>query len=199
MKERRGYIGLLLLAFFLLSSCNLKSDLREKYKFEEKVSYDNYQDALRANDFQAAHDFLEEMQGTKDYEKAYDEVFNAEALFLCANGDKTSLDRIIFLLSSVPIEGTPVPEGTTFKSRYDVRDMADGHNRYIHSVTKYNQKCSMLIDLAISKHSDSLVERIMPLFKAVPMALDNASDTVQTMQYSWADRDRAIEKVEQAK
>jgi len=199
MKERRGYIGLLLLAFFLLSSCNLKSDLREKYKFEEKVSYDNYQDALRANDFQAAHDFLEEMQGTKDYEKAYDEVFNAEALFLCANGDKTSLDRIIFLLSSVPIEGTPVPEGTTFKSRYDVRDMADGHNHYIHSVTKYNQKCSMLIDLAISKHSDSLVERIMPLFKAVPMALDNASDTVQTMQYSWADRDRAIEKVEQAK
>ena len=198
MKERRGYIGIIMFAFFLLSSCNLKSDLREKYKSEEKVSYDNYQDALRANDFQAAHEFLEDMQGMNDYEKAYDEVFNAEALFLCANGDKTSLDRIIFLLSSVPIEGTPVPEGTTFKSRYDVRDMADGHNRYIHSVTKYNQKCSMLIDLAISKHNERLVECIMPLFKAVPMALNNASDTVLTMKYSWAERDRAKEKLEKS-
>ena len=198
MKGQRRYIIILMATIFVLPSCNLKSDLKEKYKSEEKVSYDNYQDALRANDFQAAHEFLEDMQGTKDYEKAYDEVFNAEALFLCANGDKTSLDRIIFLLSSVPIEGTPVPEGTVFKSRYDVRDMADGHNRYIHSVTKYNQKCSMLIDLAISKHNESLAECIMPLFKAVPMSLENVSDSVQTMQYSWADRDRAKEKYEKS-
>lgn len=199
MSIRIGYIFILLASFFLLTSCNLKSDLKEKYKSEEVVSYDNYQDALRANDFEAAHKMLEEMQSEANYEKAYDEVFNAEALYLCANGDKSSLDRIVFLLSSVPLEGVPVPEGTTFKSRYDVRELADGHNRYIHSVTKYNQKCSMLIDLAISKHNESLAKRIMPLFKAVPIALDNAYDSVQTMQYSWADRDRAKEKVEQSK
>lgn len=199
MSRRIGYIHILLATLFLLPSCNLKSDLKEKYKSEEKICYDNYQDALRANDFEAAHKMLKGIQDKADYEKAYDEVFNAEALYLCANGDKSSLDRIVFLLSSVPLEGVPVPEGTTFKSRYDVRDMADGHNRYIHSVTKYNQKCNMLIDLAISKHNESLAERIMPLFKAVPMALDNASDTVQTMQYSWADKDRAKEKVEQSK
>ena len=195
MKGQRRYIIILMATIFVLPSCNLKSDLKEKYKSEEKVSYDNYQDALRANDFQAAHEFLEDMQGTKDYEKAYDEVFNAEALYLCANGDKSSLDRVVFLLSSVPIEGTPVPEGTAFKDRYDMRKMEDGHNLYIRSVTKYNQKCSMLIDLAISKHNEGLAERIMPLFKAVPMSLENVSDSVQTMQYSWADRDRAKEKL----
>lgn len=199
MNIRPDYIYVLLASFFLLSSCNLKSDLKEKYKSEEVVSYDNYQDALRANDFEAAHKFLEEMRGKPGYEKAYDEVFNAEALYLCAIGDKTSLDRIVFLLSSVPIVGTPVPEGTTFKSKYDISDMADGHSQYIHSVTKYNQKCNMLIDLAISKNSHALAERIMPLFKAVPMTLDNVSDSVLVMQYTWADRDRAKEKVEQLK
>lgn len=190
---------MLLASIFFLSACNLKSELKEKYKTEEEVSYDNYQDALRANDFEAAHEFLEGMRGKSGYEKAYDEVFNAEALYLCAIGDKTSLDRIVFLLSSVPIEGTPVPEGTSFKSKYDVRDMSDGHSQYIHSVTKYNQKCNMLIDLAISKNNHALAERIMPLYKAVPIALDNVSDSVRVMQYTWADRDRAKEKVEQLK
>ena len=56
----------------------------------------------------------------------------------------------------------------------------------------------MLIDLAISKHNESLAECIMPLFKAVPMSLENVSDSVQTMQYSWADRDRAKEKYEKS-
>ena len=198
MKERRGYIIILMATLFLLPSCNLKSDLKEKYKSEEKVSYDNYQDALRANDFEAAHKFLEKMRGKPGYEKAYDEVFNAEALYLCANGDKSSLDRVVFLLSSVPVEGTPVLEGTAFKDRYDMRKMEDEHNLYIRSVTKYNQKCSMLIDLAISKHNEGLAERIMPLFKAVPMSLENVSDSVQTMQYSWVDRDRAKEKYEKS-
>lgn len=195
MNIRRRHFLMLLATVAMLTGCNLKSDLKEKYKTEEVVSYDNYQDALRANDFEAAHELLEGMQGKPDYEKAYDEVFNAEALYLCANGDKSSLDRVVFLLSSVPIEGTPVPEGTAFKDRYDMRKMEDGHNLYIRSVTKYNQKCSMLIDLAISKHNEGLAERIMPLFKAVPMSLENVSDSVQTMQYSWADRDRAKEKM----
>lgn len=195
MNIRGRQLLMLLAVVAMLTACNLKSDLKEKYKTEEVVSYDNYQDALRANDFEAAHELLEEMRGKPDYEKAYDEVFNAEALYLCANGDKSSLDRVVFLLSSVPIEGTPVPEGTAFKDRYDMRKMEDGHNLYIRSVTKYNQKCNMLIDLAISKHNEGLAERIMPLFKAVPMSLENVSDSVQTMQYSWADRDRAKEKM----
>ena len=199
MNKYLRHIVMLLATMSLLSACNLKSNLKEKYKTEEEVSYDNYQDALRANDFEAAHEFLEGMRGKSGYEKAYDEVFNAEALYLCAIGDKTSLDRIVFLLSSVPIEGTPVPEGTTFKSKYDISDMTNGHKQYIHSVTKYNQKCNMLIDLAISKNNHALAERIMPLFKAVPMTLDNVSDSVQVMQYTWTDRDRAKEKVEQLK
>ena len=61
MNIRGRQLLMLLAVVAMLTACNLKSDLKEKYKTEEVISYDNYQDALRANDFEAAHELLEGM------------------------------------------------------------------------------------------------------------------------------------------
>lgn len=198
----------------------------------------SYQEAARAHDFEKAHQILDQIQedylsesnsfdkvDKKDkYEKAFDYVFNAEAMYLCARGDKQSIDRIVFLVSEIPVEGTPIIEGTKYKpTMYTSYKFSESHDIYIRYATRVNQKCDNMIDLAISNHNYYLVEKILPLYKKIPEAviIERDKDAEQkelnkkkkqgyhsivitplykehTMSYSDADRKRAVEKINKA-
>lgn len=111
-------------------------------------------------------------------------IFNSEAMYLCAKGDKASLDRIIFLLSSVPIRGV----GGVAGNYYDNRET----EKYSKSALEFNQKCDLLIDLAIANRKYDLTERVIPLFKSIPI------DKNSRIFYSDSIRDNAIKKVNEA-
>lgn len=200
-----------------------------------KPKYKTYQEAARAYDFEAAHQMLDELHeeyvesGTlswankdkkKKYDDAFDYVFNAEAMYLCAKGDKESLDRIIFLLSNIPVEGAAIPEGTQYKETDELFSQRDDHELYINYATRHNQKCNTLIDLAIANHLYPLAERVLPLLKDVPEPIKGREDDfdeetrlykenhgkrtfsgiykTQVITYSRIDRERAKEKVQNA-
>ena len=149
---------------------------------DSKAKYNSYQEAARAYDFEAAHRFLDEMNNAPsppsgmtygDWEvkkkEAFDYIFHAEAMYLCAKGDLESINRLTFLLTDIPIKGSAIPEGTEYKSKYDFdMDRLKEHSEYIENATKFNQKCSELIDLAISNRNYTIVEKVLPLYKPVP-------------------------------
>lgn len=199
----------------------------------KKAKYDTYQEAARAYDFEAAHKIVDELHDEyvsagssflsrdeqKKYEAAFDYVFNAEAMFLCAQGDKESLDRIVFLLSNIPVEGMAIPEGTQYKETDELYDQRDNHDLYTRYATRFNQKCNTLIDLAIAHRIRSLAERVLPLYKDVPEPIKGREHDVdaealakkanpnrstpdiyksQIITYSRSDKEAATAKVQKA-
>lgn len=205
---------------------NLK--LKKYFKFG---GYESYQEAARAYDFKAAHKILDELQEDylsekssskkekkKDiYDRACDDLFKYEALYLCSKGDKESLDRVVFLLSEFPIEGNALPEGTkyTYDLEFGFHDEEDSqynqHNLYIKSVSRFNQACNILLDLSIAQHIFSLAEKVLPLFKSVPFPIEDFETDIEAtkksgetiykrheMKYSWKEKESAIEKINKA-
>lgn len=140
--------------------------------------------ASMSYDFNKAHEKLIELKskikdldypskGEELYHETFNYIFNAEAMYLCAKGDNESIDRLVFLLASIPIEGLAVPEGTEYESWVNVKG-SDNHERYINFSRSFNQKCDILIDLAISNHNYRIIERIIPLYKLVPDELKDS-------------------------
>lgn len=219
--------------FFLLALCQLLcigciDSTKNNSNPKAARKYISYQQAARAYDFEAAHQILDEMNNRLDLpdgmcvgeweekkEEAFDYIFNAEAMYLCSRGDKESIDRLTFLLTEIPIKGVAIPEGTEYKSEYDFDiERKSAHSEYISYATRFNQKCSSLIDLAISNHNYIIVEKVLPLFKSVPNPFTEDSKEVvedqgfrisvstkyrkQRLTYTNAMRDMAISKVNKA-
>lgn len=187
----------------------------------QSVAYETYQDAARAHDYEAAHRILDkmledyhnkevtpysnswfssnkrhekELQEKKEmltaYQEGVDYVYNSEILYLCSLGDKQSIERIAFLLSEIKMEGIPIPEGTKYDYNYD----KDKHNAYTESILKFNKMCDMIIEMAITKHSFILAERIIPLYKDVP----NKPRYGDVVNYSSMPKETAINKINKA-
>jgi hypothetical protein len=151
----------------------------------QKISIECKSAAMN-RDFTLAHELLNQLEsdyisyegGYKDkkekkrkrYEDTFDYVFNEEAMYLCSEGDKESIDRITFLLSSIPISGVAIPEGTVYRS--NASDLSEetvkNNEEYTIYAIKFNQKCDILIDLAISNNNFMLIQKILPLYKSVP-------------------------------
>ncbi len=155
----------------------------------------------------------------KRYEEAFDLVFNTEAMYLCSKGDKESINRIVFLLSSIRVEGEALPEGTKYHKKEDLGKHETGHNDYIKYATRFNQKCNTLIDLAISNHRYDLALKVLPLIKEIPEPIKKEERDIdaendaksanpsrstpriyieQTIQYSKSDIERANKKIQEA-
>ena len=113
-------------------------------------------------------------------------------------GDKESLDRIVFLLSELEIDGNPIPEGEKYKRFHLSSESEKKHNQYVSSVFTFNSRCNKLIDLSIAKHFYGLAERVIPLYKSIPDEINRYSSDEVVMKYSDVDKDKAIEKVNNA-
>lgn len=171
-----------------------------------------------AYNFNEAHILLHKLESvykneyigdwTGDYNEVYNYVFEAEAIYLCAKDDKESLDRLMFLLISIPLKGTGLPNGLKYHfskrdgylyARYDISDeQVEKHNLYVYEVLRFNNRCDKLIDLAISNKQWELADRILHLFKDVP-SLINEQEGQHTISYSKQAKNDEKKKIEQAK
>lgn len=192
MKTALG-AGALLLFLVLIEVVLVRCLTADDRKDEEMEQvFADCESATQNYDFEKAHLLLQKMKGDylqaekydlkkkkeERYNDAFDYVFNAEAMYLCAKGDKESLNRIVFLLSSIQIKGVSPSD------------------EYIESVKRFNQKCSSLIDLAIANNSYTLAQKVLPLFKEVPeKKSDNGEEQVV---YNRSDKKMAEDKVNQA-
>lgn len=152
--------------------------------------------AAMNQDFSTAHEkinILRSEGSDSQYNEAFDYVFNAEALYLCAKGDQESMNRIIFLLSGIPMDGLPAfSEGANCEALSP--DQTNMHDKYIESTRRFNLKCDALIDIAIAYHKYSIVENVIPLYKSVPDQINFFS----VMVYSSQNKEDAIKKVNKA-
>ena len=130
----------------------------------------------------------------KRFDDTFNYVLNAELMYLCSKGDKESIDRITFLLSGIPIKSVAISEGEEFD---DIDEkIIEEHNSHVDFVSSFNQKCSMLIDMAIAHHNYAIVENVFPLFKPVPQKIRMFHSV--KVQYSNSDSERAKEKINKA-
>lgn len=156
-------------------------------------------DALSSTDY-----YVKERK-RKRYEEAFDFVFNTEAMYLCSKGDRESMDRLVFLLASIPEKGIQIPEGTEYyqEPNFD-HNVREEHQDYINYATKYNQKCDALIDLAITNKNFLLVERVIPLFKPIAEPLEDLEEghdgkfKKHVVRYNQSMKKHAITKVNKA-
>lgn len=189
MKRLECFIANVLFVALLLSCSSGK---KESAKDSETTNYTSYQEAARAYDFEAAHKILDQIHEDylsnsysddkkEKYESAFDYIFNAEAMFLCSKGDEESLNRIIFLLSDIPIEGVAISENQTIEGVSG--EKKEAHEKYVKYATRLNQKCNNLIDFSIAYRKISLAEKILPFYKGVPDLINNIVDDEKTSQH----------------
>jgi hypothetical protein len=206
-------ISLYFFIFFLIIGLGIYFEGSDERNDKEMIEIANKckADAL-ACDFVSAHEKLNTLASDRDganeydyqrikekrYNEVFDYVFNAEAMFLCAKGDKESIDRITFLLSSIPVKGIAIPEGTPYEYEHDFdSDTRDLHKDYIEYASSFNQKCDVLIDLAISNNNYLLIKKVIPLFKTVPEQLKSHYKR-HLLEYSNSSKKNAILKINKA-
>ena len=100
----------------------------------DNTTYESYEEACHAQDYEAAHKFLTAMKkaGSSDYDEAREYVFNQEALFLIAMNDETSTKRLFFLLQE------------------DANEVGNSMR---------DSRCNTIIELAIKQDNTALVEQ----------------------------------------
>ena len=177
-------------------SCGFKTSLNEQddeqfsVKGTDGKEYDSYQQACRAEDFNAAHEFVDVLRdkynkslgetvgshsfaGIEDlkivenkYFSALEYVYNQEIMALYSSGDFQSANRIVYLLNEFPMEGTVPQEGLI--DYYEALDeYSHGQMRvaYTRSVDCFNRLCNKVLDLAISQGDEEFANKILKLYK----------------------------------
>lgn len=125
--------GLLIVTGFTFALCCIMhwAINPERETEEMNTIVEECKTAAMNQDFVTAHEKINILRNGKfkgKYQDAFDFVFNAEAMYLCAKGDEESLNRIIFLLSGIPMEGVPISEGT----KYDGKVTCIDYNTSVH-------------------------------------------------------------------
>jgi len=179
------------IALIMLAACGSSSSKNE----EEKITvtgangkeYTSYQEACRAEDFEAALKFVDKYEtqarekdeydryiseNVEAYQAARDFVFNAESQYLLAIGSTEASDRVVFLLNSLPKKGKALQEG--YEGTDASTAIVDGSSFnkdfawYCESVNSYNNKCRQIIELCISQNNKYLADKIVKLVKETP-------------------------------
>lgn len=166
--KRISFLSLCCLAVIILSACGGISGSK---------SYATYQEACRANDYEAAFKFFDVLhekyvkalgddktfesseidEDRKEYYSALDYIYKQEIMYLASIGDEASSNRIAFLLQEVPIEGNCNPGLTSW--------IGKDEDAYIESIKHYNDLCNTALDLAISQGNKLLASKIIRLYK----------------------------------
>ena len=211
---------LVLFAFVACGSGNNSSN-EEAFTVtgEDGKTYETYQEACRAQDFEAAHQFLDHyynkyMEGygkASDYESyqvkearsvyqsAANYIFKQEMMYLMSDGSEQASDKVLYLLTEIPVEGTPHPEGrySWVKIREDC-DEAKDHVTYYKWVANYNANCNQILDLAISQNNNYLAKKVITMYKQNVINQRAEDNDDYFVKYTWSDRDAAIEKCKAA-
>ena len=215
------------IALIMLAACGSSSSKNE----EEKITvtgangkeYTSYQEACRAEDFEAAHKYLDilydkylegygsasdyQSYRVKDvrekYHAALNAIFKQEMMFLASDGSEQSSDKIVYLLTEIPEEGSAHPDGrySWVKIREDCDD-AKEHVTYCKWVTNYNSLCNQVLDLAISQDNQYLAKKVLNMYKQNIINEEDAFRKENSDDYkvsrTWTDKENAIAKCKEA-
>lgn len=184
-----NYYFLCGIALIMLAACGSSSSKNEEEKITETGAngkeYRSYQEACRAEDFEAARDtmsiyhkkYLEELSGhwfhnseerTKaegKYYEAFDYIYKAEIQYLLSElrGDECK-DKILFILEEIPIEGEKFPQGICGYSvarRGSAGEEGLPLDAYIKWTQHYNRLCDNILSLAINRKNQDLAKLIL--------------------------------------
>ena len=175
MKKYLVLVAIIGVGVATLCSCG-NSNKVEKYK--------DYRDAVKALNFEAAHDsmntfherYLEELSSIMSrsdrkeaegkYYGAFDYIYKAEILYLLSelNGDEF-IDKVTFLLEEIPVEGEKFPEGLcTFGIAMRGNDLAGVGiplDAYIVWTQHFNRLCDYILSLAINRNNQDIAKMIL--------------------------------------
>lgn len=225
--KRIKFLSFYCIAVFLLTACGSSSSKNE----EEKITvtgangkeYTSYQEACRAEDFEAAHKYLDilydkylegygsasdyqsyRVQDVREkYHAALNAIFKQEMMVLASDGSEQSSDKIVYLLTEIPEEGSAHPDGrySWVKIREDCDD-AKEHVTYCKWVTNYNSLCTQILDLAISQENQYLAKKVIKMYKQNVINEEDAYKKENSDDYkvkrTWADKEAAIAKCKEA-
>ena len=213
------FIGLVVVAIAIVILCLIFKGKSKIEKHDTKVEeveevfsvkgadgtqYESYQQACKANDFEAAHEFIgliydklmkviEEtdpsgansyntsLEYEKQFQSAEDYVFKQEMMYLVSNGDEQSSDKILYLLTELQVLGEPLNEG--LNNYYDARCLPQ--RLYSQYVKRFNSHCDQILDLAISQNNEYLAKKVLGMYKQnIEIFMGGAE--VRTPDGTWA-------------
>lgn len=100
--------------------------------------------------------------------------------------DRTWSDMLLNAFSKYEVQGQPLTEG--IHDYYDVErgtyhsDASKLFFQYVDDVTKYNQQCNKVLDIAINSENQYLAKKIILLFKQKANFLQNDGDERKEMK-----------------
>lgn len=171
------------LAVLLLTACGSSSSKKSVTGADGK-EYTGYQEACRANDFEAAHKFLDVLfsiyeetvkketdfhgdSGEKikaaasDYCLSANYVYNNELRFLASLNEDDAWNRALYLVKEMDVVGRKYPKDTE-------NIWPDGSCYFIDCYQEFvelrNRQCDELLDLAIDNKNKSIAEKVLRCF-----------------------------------
>lgn len=177
----------------------------QNYKFEKSIgdSHSAFREAMTKNDYVAAQNALNILYGQLNmnnvqdratYHEYADELFNAKFAHLCANNAEN--DEILLLLTLIRADGSAIPAGTKYYSMYDFGDQRFLHERYIEYVSRYNQKCNIILNYALAKSDETLARSVISLYKDTPSRLVSDGKGNHIVEISNPEREQAKQRLE---
>lgn len=182
--------------------------------------YGSYQDACKANDFEAAHKILDEIyddfqdtwrsnyegmsyennkratieSAAAKYSQAASYVLCAEARYIISNNAEESLDRIAYLFNEIRIMGE--------KSDHYAPDGVEKYQQecakvdcYKQTVKYNNELCDVVLNLAILHHNKPLAELALSYYRENGRVFDRF---YCIMEWTYEDREKALARYEEA-
>ncbi len=157
------------IAVLAVTSCGEKT-----VKGANGKEYENYQEAVRNQDFEAAYIFLDRIENSKgkDNEKyitTRDFIVTNELTYLASINSEESTKRIIYLLTEMRPESNKIPRGEIDLKNY--WNSWDGSNSekekidaYSLEVSNFNKQCHRILDLAITERNQDLAQKVLKCF-----------------------------------
>ena len=207
MKTKSFFMYALLLAISL--SFNNCIDTPQGF-LDSNSDEGDYKKAVKKGDFETAHNILDSIHDDyvealgkacagveggleikkfkiirKKYYAAIDYIYSHEITSILTSGDDQAADKVVFLLSEIPLDGNVDGSWAPFDSDspYNQEDVA-----YKNMCIVINKLCDKALTLAINRDNKDFAENIIELYKP----------DVDGRLYSYSSRAEAKKKYEEA-
>lgn len=141
---------------------------------KDGTKYESYQQACRAQDYEAAYVFVDRVENKKgsdseDFLKIRDYVVSSEILYLLSMSSEEASNRVLYLITEIKPAERLVAEGfvdlhihwNSKNGSYPDKERIDA---YRSRVETYNKQCGQILDLAIQNKNQKLAQSILKSF-----------------------------------
>lgn len=163
-----------------LSKSGSKDEIKFKVEGAEGKTYDSYQSACNAGDFNAAREIIAKMKEKTAAKAAEEYVLNEEIQYLAALNDEQANTKTILILNQSIDKGLEAAEGACLGKNISQADLnykdyedllpseIQSFKKYISWCGKHNMRCNTVLGIALATGNKSLAKSILHLFKDDP-------------------------------